>query len=90
MYLHVQKTDQRRDDHLQVRGLVYKGTRRVAVDEVPDVKVVDATAAVIKLTTSNICGSDLHTYAGPDPDRFLQFFVDDLQAPLRALTPNGR
>jgi len=47
-----------------VKGLVYKGTKQVAVEKVPDAKIVDTTDAVIKLTTSNICGSDLHMYEG--------------------------
>ncbi len=47
-----------------MKGLVYKGAKQVAVEEVPDAKVVEATDAVIRLTTSNICGSDLHMYEG--------------------------
>jgi len=47
-----------------MKGLVYKGTKQVAVEEVPDAKIEATTDAVIKLTTSNICGSDLHMYEG--------------------------
>jgi len=47
-----------------VRGLVYKGVKQVAVEQVPDARVQDPTDAVIRLTTSNICGSDLHMYEG--------------------------
>lgn len=47
-----------------MKGLVYRGTKQVAVEEVPDAKVEAPTDAVIKLTTSNICGSDLHMYEG--------------------------
>ncbi len=34
------------------------------MEEVPDAKVAEPTDAVIRLTTSNICGSDLHMYEG--------------------------
>ena len=47
-----------------MRGLVYKGVKQVAVEQVPDARVQDPTDAVIRLTTSNICGSDLHMYEG--------------------------
>jgi glutathione-independent formaldehyde dehydrogenase len=47
-----------------VKGLVYKGTKQVAIEEVPDAKVQGPLDAVIRLTTTNICGSDLHMYEG--------------------------
>ncbi len=47
-----------------MKALVYKGAKQVAVEQVPDAKVAEPTDAVIRLTTSNICGSDLHMYEG--------------------------
>jgi glutathione-independent formaldehyde dehydrogenase len=47
-----------------MKALVYKGTKNVAVEDVPDAKIEHPTDAVIRLTTSNICGSDLHMYEG--------------------------
>jgi glutathione-independent formaldehyde dehydrogenase len=47
-----------------MRGLVYRGTRRVAVEEVPDARIEAPTDVVVKITTTNICGSDLHMYDG--------------------------
>lgn len=47
-----------------MKGLVYKGTKQVAVEDVPDAKIQEPLDAVIRLTTSNICGSDLHMYEG--------------------------
>ncbi len=47
-----------------MQGLVYNGAKQVAVEQVPDAKVQEANDAVIRLTTSNICGSDLHMYEG--------------------------
>ena len=45
-------------------GLVYRGEKQVAVEQVPDATIEAPTDAVIALTTSNICGSDLHMYEG--------------------------
>jgi threonine dehydrogenase-like Zn-dependent dehydrogenase len=47
-----------------MRALVYHGPRKVSVDEVPDAKVERPTDALIRITTTNICGSDLHMYEG--------------------------
>jgi glutathione-independent formaldehyde dehydrogenase len=47
-----------------MKAVVYKGARSVAVEEVPDARVEESTDVVIKLTTTNICGSDLHMYEG--------------------------
>jgi glutathione-independent formaldehyde dehydrogenase len=47
-----------------VKGLVYRGPRKVAVENVADAKIESPLDAVIKLTTTNICGSDLHMYEG--------------------------
>jgi glutathione-independent formaldehyde dehydrogenase len=47
-----------------VKGLVYRGARKVAVESVPDAAIESPLDAVIRLTTTNICGSDLHMYEG--------------------------
>ncbi len=47
-----------------MKALVYHGPRKVSVDKVPDAKIEKMTDVVIKLTTTNICGSDLHMYDG--------------------------
>ncbi len=38
------------------------GPRKVSVDEVPDPKIEQPTDAIIKVTATGICGSDLHLY----------------------------
>ena len=38
--------------------------KKVSVDNVPDPKIENPTDVIIKLTTTNICGSDLHMYEG--------------------------
>lgn len=47
-----------------MKALVYHGPKKVSVDNVPDAKIEKHTDVVIKLTTTNICGSDLHMYEG--------------------------
>ncbi|MDF8263916.1 glutathione-independent formaldehyde dehydrogenase [Luteipulveratus flavus] len=47
-----------------MRALVYNGARDVSVKEVPDATIEEPTDAVIRITTTNICGSDLHMYEG--------------------------
>jgi glutathione-independent formaldehyde dehydrogenase len=47
-----------------VKALVYRGPYDVAVQEVPDARIEDPKDAVVRITTTNICGSDLHMYEG--------------------------
>jgi len=45
-----------------VRALTWHGKRDVRVEEVPDPRIEEPTDAVIKVTSTAICGSDLHLY----------------------------
>ena len=47
-----------------MRAVVYQGPYAIEVKKVPDAKIEKATDALVKITTSNICGSDLHMYEG--------------------------
>jgi glutathione-independent formaldehyde dehydrogenase len=47
-----------------MKALVYKGPRDVTIKNVPDPKIEKATDVLVKITTTNICGSDLHMYEG--------------------------
>ena len=47
-----------------MKALVYHGPKKVSIDKVPDPKIEKATDVIIRLTTTNICGSDLHMYEG--------------------------
>jgi threonine dehydrogenase-like Zn-dependent dehydrogenase len=40
------------------------GTRTVQVEEVPDPKILNPRDAIVKITSTAICGSDLHLYNG--------------------------
>lgn len=45
-----------------MRALTWQGHQNVAVEEVPDPKVLAPQDAVVRVTSSAICGSDLHLY----------------------------
>ena len=47
-----------------MKALVYNGPRNVSVKNVPDPKIERPTDALVRITTTNICGSDLHMYEG--------------------------
>jgi glutathione-independent formaldehyde dehydrogenase len=47
-----------------MKALVYQGPYDVAVREVPDAGIENSKDAVVRITTTNICGSDLHMYEG--------------------------
>ena len=45
-----------------MRAVVWHGKRDVRVEEVPDPVIQDPGDAIIRVTSTNICGSDLHLY----------------------------
>ena len=45
-----------------MRALTWHGTHDVRVDDVPDPTIEHPTDAIIRVTSSGICGSDLHLY----------------------------
>ncbi|MER5745021.1 alcohol dehydrogenase catalytic domain-containing protein [Streptomyces sp. NPDC059913] len=45
-----------------MRALTWQGRRDVRVETVPDPRVEDATDIVVRVTSTGICGSDLHLY----------------------------
>jgi len=45
-----------------VRALTWHGKRDVRVDEVPDPRIEQPTDAIVRVTSTAICGSDLHLY----------------------------
>jgi glutathione-independent formaldehyde dehydrogenase len=47
-----------------VKAVVYQGPYQVAVQQVDDPRVEAPTDAVVRVTSSCICGSDLHMYEG--------------------------
>lgn len=47
-----------------MNAVVYRGPRDVAVEAVPDPVSEAPTDAIVRLTTTALCGSDLHAYDG--------------------------
>ena len=45
-----------------MRALTWHGKRDVRIDDVPDPTIEQPTDAVVRITTTAICGSDLHLY----------------------------
>ena len=45
-----------------MRAVTWQGRRKVSVDTVPDPAIKEPTDANIRITSTNICGSDLHRY----------------------------
>ena len=50
------------DGGIDVKALTWQGPRDVRVEEVPEPSIQEPTDAIIRVTTSGICGSDLHLY----------------------------
>ena len=47
-----------------MKAITFHGVGDVRVQDVAEPKVVDPTDVVVKITTSAVCGSDLHQYHG--------------------------
>ena len=47
-----------------MKAITFHGVSDVRVESVADPKVVDPTDVVVRVTTSAVCGSDLHQYHG--------------------------
>jgi threonine dehydrogenase-like Zn-dependent dehydrogenase len=54
-----------------MKALTFHGRRDVRVDDVPDPVIEEPTDAIIRVTSSAICGSDLHLY------EVLGMFIDE-------------
>src|SRR3954471_23983531 len=47
-----------------MKAVVYEGPRQVSVKVVPDARIERPTDVLVRITSANICGSDLHMYEG--------------------------
>src|SRR5919199_5394365 len=54
--------DRRPGSAARMKAVAWHGKRDVRVDEVPDPRIEEPTDMVVRLTTTAICGSDLHLY----------------------------
>ncbi len=47
-----------------MKAVCWCGTRRLNVEEVPDPRILDPRDCIIRVTSTAICGSDLHLFGG--------------------------
>jgi threonine dehydrogenase-like Zn-dependent dehydrogenase len=45
-----------------MKALTWQGRRKVSVETVPDPEILEPTDAIVRITSTAICGSDLHLY----------------------------
>jgi threonine dehydrogenase-like Zn-dependent dehydrogenase len=50
-----------------MKAVCWRGTNQVEVETVPDPKILNSRDAIVKITSTAICGSDLHLYDGYNP-----------------------
>jgi threonine dehydrogenase-like Zn-dependent dehydrogenase len=50
-----------------MRALCWQGPNKVSVENVPDPTILNPRDAIVRITTTAICGSDLHLYDGYIP-----------------------
>jgi threonine dehydrogenase-like Zn-dependent dehydrogenase len=81
-----------------VKALTWQGKRKVEFSDVPDPRIQEPTDAVIKVTSTGICGSDLHLYevmapfldAGDVLGHEAMGIVEETGAEVTNLTPGDR
>lgn len=81
-----------------MRALTWHGKRDVRVDNVPDPTIQKPNDAIVRITTTNICGSDLHLYEvlGPyiDPGDILGHepmgIVEEVGSEVTHIKPGDR
>ncbi len=54
---------------IQLKAVTYQGPKDVEVKEVPDPKIEKPDDIIVRITSTAICGSDLHIYRGSVPTR---------------------
>jgi threonine dehydrogenase-like Zn-dependent dehydrogenase len=47
-----------------MKATCWRGRKKVRVENVPDPEILNATDAIVRITSTAICGSDLHLYNG--------------------------
>jgi threonine dehydrogenase-like Zn-dependent dehydrogenase len=50
-----------------MKAVVWHGDEKLSVDNVDDPRIESSTDAIVRITSTAICGSDLHLYAGKTP-----------------------
>jgi threonine dehydrogenase-like Zn-dependent dehydrogenase len=50
-----------------MKAVCWHGVEDVRVDKVPDPEIINPRDAIVRITSTAICGSDLHLYDGKVP-----------------------
>ena len=50
-----------------MKAVCYSGLRDISVETVPDPEIILPTDAIVRVSSTAICGSDLHLYNGYIP-----------------------
>ncbi|CAM5353147.1 Glutathione-independent formaldehyde dehydrogenase OS=Streptomyces albaduncus OX=68172 GN=FHS32_003515 PE=3 SV=1 [Streptomyces griseoloalbus] len=50
-----------------MKAVVYKGPFEVAVEDVENPSIQHPNDVIVRVTSTAICGSDLHMYEAPSP-----------------------
>ena len=50
-----------------MKAVCWQGSNEVRVENVPEPKIINSRDAILKITSTAICGSDLHIYSGKIP-----------------------
>jgi len=50
-----------------MKAVCWMGTEKMSVETVPDPKILNPRDAIVRITSTCICGSDLHLYDGYMP-----------------------
>lgn len=56
-----------RNKSATMKALVYHGPNKLALEEKPRPMMIEATDAIVRITTTTICGTDLHILRGDVP-----------------------
>jgi alcohol dehydrogenase len=51
-----------------MKALVYHGPEKISLDNAPEPKIIEPDDAIVKVTTSTICGTDIHIWHGGMPE----------------------
>jgi threonine dehydrogenase-like Zn-dependent dehydrogenase len=81
-----------------MKAVVFHGIGDIRLEEVPDPKIEESTDAIVRLTASAICGTDLHfirgTFSGMQPGTILGHegvgIIEELGADVRNLSIGDR
>jgi alcohol dehydrogenase len=53
---------------MTMKALVYHGPEKISLDDVPVPKIIEQDDVIVKVTTSTICGTDIHIWHGGMPE----------------------